>query len=357
MDPLTGIAYSRAKETKITRTRSVQITIGVISSGLCLYLALRGLAWQEVGESFGRANYATLPLFMVLLFLFFWLKCIRWRLILQPVRKLQTRELTPALMIGFMGNNLLPAHLGELVRVFVLGHQLSLSKTAVFSSVLLERILDAVVILMLLVSSLILVEDLPAWIQTGSLWMGTGVIVTILLLTAYCLRTEWFIQKIRRWGSLLPHSFGHRLVELILSGTQGLNSLKNSRLALGIAVTSLSQWLLMGAMVYLSMSSFGIRVNPLASLVTVGVVAIGVSVPSTPGFFGVVQLCFWISLQGFGVEKADAFASSIYFHLSQYVPVTLIGLYFLSRSGFRLGQVEQTAQTGLVQGSVPAALD
>ena len=47
-------------------------------------------------------------------------------------------------MIGFMGNNVLPAHLGELIRVFVLGRTFALSKAAVLSSVVLERILDMV---------------------------------------------------------------------------------------------------------------------------------------------------------------------------------------------------------------------
>ncbi len=74
-----------------------------------------------------------------------------------------------------------------------------------------------------------------------------------------------------------------------------------------------------------------------------GVTALGVAIPSTPGFFGVVQFCFWVSLRIFGVEKADAFAASVYYHLSQYIPVTLVGLYSLARLGLRFGDITREA--------------
>ena len=97
----------------------------------------------------------------------------------------------------------------------------------------------------------------------------------------------------------------------------------------------------MGGMVYISLASLDVWLNPMASIVTTGVSALGAAVPSTPGYFGVIQLSFWVSLQMFGVEKADAFASSVYFHLSQYVPVTLVGLYYVNRLGLRLKQIEE----------------
>ena len=104
---------------------------------LCLAAALWGLDLKEVSESLSKINFVTLPLILALLFLFFWLKAVRWRLLLVPLRKFRTQEIVPPLMIGFMGNNVLPAHLGELIRVFVLGRNFTLSKAAILSSVLL----------------------------------------------------------------------------------------------------------------------------------------------------------------------------------------------------------------------------
>ena len=318
-------------------------------------VALWGVEFKQVVESFSRANYATLPVLMGLLFFFFWLKAVRWRLLLQPLREFRTQEVVPPLMIGFMGNNVLPAHLGELIRVFVLAREFSLSKTAVFSSVVLERILDMAVILAFLVTSLLLVQRLPTWVKVGSLSMAVFTLCAILLLTAYVLWSQRFIGAARRAFAFLPPDVGEKLTEVMESVARGLASMRNAKLAFWIVLTSILQWVVMGGMVYVSLWSFGLRLTPLASFVTVGVSALGVTVPSTPGFFGVIQLCFWVSLQLFEVEQADAFASSVYYHLSQYVPVTLVGLYYLSRRGLHLGQIEKEAAEG--KGSLTDPVD
>ncbi len=137
-----------AKEIDIRRGHLLKFIIGFLITIGCLMIALWGIEWEQIQEGFQRANYSTLPILMGLLFFVFWLKAIRWRLLLQPLRKLSTKEVVPSLMIGFMGNNVLPAHLGELIRIFVLGREFSLSKAAVFSSVVLERLFDMVVILL-----------------------------------------------------------------------------------------------------------------------------------------------------------------------------------------------------------------
>ena len=310
---------------------------------LCLAAALWGLDLEKVSESFAGLNYGTLPVILALLFLFFWLKAVRWRLLLSPLREFRTQEVVPPLMIGFMGNNVLPAHLGELIRVYVLGRQFTLSKAAVLSSVILERILDMLVILIFVGMGLWVVEGLPAWVQTGALSLAALAISSFLLLIVFVFWTQAFLRAYRRIFHFLPTKLFHRVDEIMGSTAQGLSSIKNAQTAFWIALTSLLQWTLMGAMVYISLVSLGLWLNPLASIVTTGVSALGAAIPSTPGYFGVIQLAFWVSLQMFGVEQADAFASSVYFHLSQYIPVTLVGLYYANRLGLGLKQIEKRA--------------
>lgn len=310
---------------------------------LCLVIALWGIDVEQVKQGFLRANYASLPILLGLLFFFFWLKAIRWRLLLQPLRDFRTKEVVPSLMIGFMGNNVLPAHLGELIRVYVLAREFSLAKAAVFSSIVLERLLDTAVILIFLVMSFMLVEALPPWIEAGILLMAVLATAAILLLAAYLFWSQRFIRAAQRVFSFLPAHLCRKLTDIMVAGALGLDSLRRANLAFWVVLTSILQWVLMAGMVYVSLWSFGLHLPPLASFLIVGVTALGVTVPSVPGFFGIVQLCFWVCLQLFGVEKADAFASSIYFHLNQYVPVTLLGLYYLHQRGWQLRQIDQEA--------------
>ena len=310
---------------------------------MCLAAALWGLDLEEVSQSFSKLNLSTLPVMLIFIFLFFWLKAVRWRLLLAPLRKFRTREVVPPLMIGFMENNILPAHLGELIRVFVLSRKFALSKTAVLSSVILERVLDMLVILLFVGVGLLVVEDLPPWIQTGALTMAAMAISFSILLIAYVFRTQAFIQAYRQFFRFLPTKTFQKLDEIMESAAQGLASIKNGRAAFWIILNSLLQWTLMGGMVYVSLASLGLWLHPMASIVTTGVSALGAAIPSTPGYFGVIQLSFWVTLQMFGVDRADAFASSIYYHLNQYIPVTLVGLYYLNRLGLGLNQITNNA--------------
>jgi uncharacterized membrane protein YbhN (UPF0104 family) len=199
------------------------------------------------------------------------------------------------------------------------------------------------VILLFLLMSLLLVDGLPSWVSTTLFFVSVFAAVSILLLAAYMFCTQRFIRATRRVFSFLPERFGQKISDAMEAGVLGMASLQSGRLAFWIVVTSILQWALMAGMVYVSLWSFGLHLTPLVSFVIIGVSALGVSIPSAPGFFGIIQLCFWVILQLFGVDKADAFASSIYFHLSNYIPITLLGLYYLNRRGLRLWKIEEEA--------------
>jgi hypothetical protein len=70
-----------------------------------------------------------------------------------------------------------------------------------------------------------------------------------------------------------------------------------------------------------------------------------VTVPSSPGYFGVIQLCFLTVLKLFVTEEElpGVFAASVYYHLSGYFPVTIGGLLFLGMTGFRMRDMPSAA--------------
>ncbi len=322
----------------------------------CLAAALWGIDLHEVRTSFARANYITLPVMVLIVAVFFWLKAIRWRYLLAPVRDFRTKQLVPPMMIGFMGNNILPAHLGELMRIYVLSRQQTVPKTTVFTTVLLERVFDVLTILLLFGAAIVMAPGLPETYRSRSLLLAVVAGLAVLILAAYVLWTDHFVRFADAMLSRLPGAspaVREKIAELLHSSAAGLHAIRSPRLAAGIVATSLLQWAINGISIAVALWSFGIEVSPLASFVVLGIVAFGVTVPSTPGFFGVIQLCFWFGLQLFGVDKADAFAASVYYHLTQYIPVTLTGLFFASRLGMNLGEIERAA--GAVETDSPAS--
>ena len=335
----------------ITRKNVVKFGVGFLVSALCLLIAVWGIPFEDVIASFKRADYSAAPLLLGALVVFFWIKAIRWTYLLEPVKRLKTREVVPAMMIGFMGNNVLPAHLGEFIRVYVLGRQFSLSKMSVLSTVVLERVLDVAAILVLFATGLFLAQGVPESYRTFCEWAAVGTVVGLLMLAAYVVWTGPIVrcfEALLNRLSFVPEGLRGRLTELLELGATGLASLKKPRLLFGSAVTSVLHWLCNVALVYLALCSFGIHkqvASPvLVSFVVLGVTAFGVTVPSTPGFFGVIQVCFWLSLSPFGASKADAFAASVYYHMIWYVPVTLVGFFYLNRLGLHLSDVSHDSE-------------
>ncbi|HEX6984854.1 MAG TPA: lysylphosphatidylglycerol synthase transmembrane domain-containing protein [Planctomycetaceae bacterium] len=337
----------------MTRRHAANLALGIAVTAACLAAALWGFDrddYAEIASSFRRADYRTLPLVLALLVGFFWLKAVRWALLLRPLRPaapLTAAQSVPALMIGFAGNNLLPAHLGEFLRVYVLGRQYGLPKAAIFSTVVLERVCDVAAILAFLGGGLAFAPEAPPEART------TGYVLAVMLaaglagIVVYALWTAWFVRTVERLLAklpLVPAGLKRKAAELLEAGALGMAALRSGRLAFWIAVTSLAQWLLMVGMIDLALVAFDISRPAAVAAVVMGVVAFGVTVPSTPGFFGVIQVAFRVALAPFGVAATDAVAASVYFHLTQWVAITAVGLFFLQRAGLKLGQLEQAAE-------------
>ncbi len=337
----------------MSRRHGLNLALGIAVTAACLAAALWGFDrddYAAIADSFRTADYRTLPVLLGLMAAFFWLKAVRWAMLLRPVRPaapLSAAQVLPALMIGFMGNNLLPAHLGEVLRVFVLGRQYGLAKTPVFSTVILERVCDVAAILAILGWGLASVPEASPSLR------GTGLVLAGLLavglagLVVYAVKTAWFVRT-AEWVldrvPFLPAKIKSKAAELLEAGAVGMAALRSPRLAFWIAVTSLVQWGINTAMFHLSLVAFDIDRPPAVSAVLMGAVAFGVTVPSTPGFFGVIQAIFRAVLVPFGVDAGRALAASIYYHLTQWAAVTAVGLAFLQRTGLKLGQLEAAAE-------------
>ena len=113
---------------------------------------------------------------------------------------------------------------------------------------------------------------------------------------------------------------------------------------IGLLFTSLAQWALNALIIGLSLHAFAIEVPWFVSLILAGVVAFAVAVPSAPGFFGIVQVCFVAVLELFEADQEQVFAAPIYFHLLQYIPVTLSGFAYFSVQGMKLADVRHEAE-------------
>ncbi len=331
---------------KIHKNRWLHIFLGLAVTVACLWYSVKDVEWNEIRTSFSDARYDTIPLYLLALAAFFWLKAIRWAWLLYPVKQVSTRQVASPMMVGFMGNNLLPAHLGELFRIFLLGRQQKFPAAAVFTSVAIERVLDVFAVLILVGIGLLGVRDIPESMQAAFQSAGILALILVVFLVAGLIWLKQALRLIVGMIQRLPVSNEKRekLIDLAHHAAEGTAALRQGRLLVALILNSLMQWSCNCLMIYISLRSFGIDIPFSATLILLGVLIFAVTIPSTPGFFGLIQAAFVGTLDLFSVSEENAFAASIYYHLIQYVVVTAVGLFCLARSGFSLSQIQQASE-------------
>jgi glycosyltransferase 2 family protein len=326
---------------RVRRALPALLALG-LSVGLLLW-ALRGVSLTEVLHHIGAARPAPLLAAVILATLTFPLRLIRWRLLLRDENGMRypLAPLWHAVALGFMANNVLPLRAGELVRSYTASRLAGIRFTTVLSSIAVERIFDALTIVALLTLAL-LSQDLPRSLtvggasiahlaQIGGLMAAAGLLVAVVVLSAP-LAAERLVRR------LLPSTrLADRIVSLIEGVRQGLLVLRAPGRLAGVVLWSLVLWLVNALAFYVGFAAFEIPVSYYGALLLQGLLILGISIPSTPGFFGPFEAVIVAVLALYRVPSDVAFSFAISFHLTSFVPITLLGLWSLTRTpgGFR----------------------
>lgn len=306
-----------------------------------LAFALYRVDLVQVGHAMAGASYGYLLPYLALQGGYYALTAANWRLLLQPVGRFGFRQVLPAMMIGFGGNNLLPMRLGELARTAVFAHQHRKSIGAVLASLVLERILDVLTILVLYVLSLYVLKDVPSAVGTGAKLFAFALVPVGVAIGLFLFVPAPFMALWRVLGAWLPARWrarGTRLLEGILHGLSALRS--PARLA-ALGGLSLLKWSCSTGMVWVTLQAFHTGASVGVAMVVLVVTALAIALPNTPGFVGTLQAAFVIGLGAFGISPDVAFAASVFYLVASWVPTTLLGLASAALLGLRFSELRR----------------
>jgi len=327
--------------------------LGLIISAALLVWVLFKIDPRQVWEYAQRANGWLLLLTVLLATLTFPVRAIRWRLILRDAhgQALPFAPLWHATTIGFMANNLLPARAGEVARAYVASRQLPVRFTTALASIAIERVFDALVMLGLMAVAIAL-PSFPAHAHVGGRSLSTiaattaalfGVVLLIALLVANR-PGPWLVFGERVARRLLPVRAADRVVRALDGIIEGLVVLKSPARFAGVVLWSLVLWLKNAAAFAICFRAFGLDIPLEAALLLQGIIGFGVAVPSTPSFVGVFEAATLVTLQLYGVDSSLAVSYALTYHLTTFLPITLLGLWSLSRLHIRLGELSTAAE-------------
>jgi len=277
------------------------------------------------------------------------LRAIRWRYLLRDQGAvLPLRPLWHATAIGFMANNLLPARAGEFARAFAARSLTGVRFTTAFASVAVERVFDGLFLVGLLVVGFLAggfttaatVQGVPlSRIALGGALLFGSVFVVALAVVWQPARTRRLAHAVLQ--RVLPARWADRVLGIVDGVLDGLSALRAPARLGAVVFWSLVLWLVNAGSFALAFVAFDLTLPWGAALVLQGLLAFGVAVPSTPGFFGVFEGVTRASLALYGVAGTAAVSLAIGYHIVGFIPITVLGLWSLWSAGMRMGDLRR----------------
>ena len=326
---------------------ALRAAVGLGVSALLLAWILWRIDLRETARIMGGVELAWLiwvPLINVTVLS---LKGLRWSVILSETLGRRPAHCYRAVYIGFLGNAVLPAKAGEIVRIQVCRRHNEAPFMRVLATVVLERVMDAFVLAGCLVATT-LVFPLPSWVARGAvLTAGLSLFALLILLVLSGRRVEppgWlFPGQVGRWLRV-------RFMGLATTFATGLSAVRSNRALARALVVTAATWAVEATAAWLGMRAYGAVsvLGPqsyLMALLTVSIAAAGVAVPSAPSGVGTHQFLYIVCLGWFGVSPEVATAISVSLVLLALVSVAAVGIPSLLGEGVGL-HLLRVANTG-----------
>jgi len=332
--------------------------VGIALSALLLWWTLRDVSMAVVMRELANSSW---PLFLastICATLTFPLRARRWKTILHPVAPDQPLgPLWRSTAIGMMVNNLVPARAGEIARAFALTRETSVPFATAVASLAVDRLFDVLVLLLLAVIAF-LDPAFPRGAQIagqslGGLAQGSVVLVTLLVVVLYCL--AFFPSQLVGAFELFARRVSPRVEErgkaALVRFSDGLSVLKNPGQFIAVLAWTVAHWLVNALAFWIGFKAVGLDLPFSAALFLQTLIAVGVALPSAPGFFGFFEKLATVGLGIYGVGADQATSWAIGFHILTFIPITAIGLWYFTRLGLRFKEISGAGGTSAVNAS------
>lgn len=317
----------------LTKQDLRKIIPGILISLLALAAIFYLVDVRRLIEALRLADYRLIFLLLVVTLLWVFVRSIVWRTLLQEKAPLGMVFLT--LNEGYVLNNLLPLRLGEVGRAFLLSRKAHLGFLQVFSTVLIERALDVAMAVGVLLGTLpFVVGGNFAW--QAAILVGGAVIIGLFLLHLLARNQSWAFRQYERWSQRLPVIAKALKPPQLEALFEGLRVLVDGRRFLRVLLWMLLNWGIAVLQFYILMRAFFPEAELVWATLSLGVMAMGVAVPSSPGAVGVLEISIMGALSVFGVDPSTALAAALTAHLTNYLVTGLIGAFAFLKDGLTL---------------------
>lgn len=308
-------------------------SLGIFISGVFLWFAFRNLKPEAVWLHIQQINLAWLIIGAAVYFIAVTLISLRWQFLLRASKLISVWSLVPLVAIGYMGNNVYPFRSGEVLRILLLQREQRVPIARATTTVVVERAFDGIVMLTFIVVSLLLVDINSPEIRKVAMVAAPIFLTSATVFFIMAARPDWLRRLMYLTRYVLPgrvHKIISHIGEDVIDGLKGLRTPKDLA---GAVICSFASWMVEAFVYWLVSFAFNLEVGYPVMLLTVGVVNLAGLIPASPGQIGVFEFFGGLVLIAAGIDATQAQAYILVVHVVIWLPVTLVGFFFLVRQG------------------------
>ena len=315
-----------------------KVFVGLFFSLGGLYLAFSQIDLKNVSFVFSTIKWFPIIIASLSILVSVWVRAIRWKLILCPIKDVDTHSLFGAAMIGYFGNSILPLRLGELMRAYALKRN-SVSMSVAFGTLIVERTIDMIG-LIILIFVLFISYDVPFWLLRSAVFFSGFIIIGSALLFWVAFKYDLWLKMLGTYD-FFQIGMRKKILDIFKSFLIGLSALRKVKKIKIIIFNSVLLWAIYWFITFLCVYALGIKL----SLLEVGVLMVAVTMiiilPAAPGFIGTYHAgAVMMLIEVFGVSQSSAQAYAIINHAVGFLPLAVIGAIYFFRSSMTFKEVK-----------------
>jgi len=334
------------------RWRVIRWGLALLLAFLAGWLSIRQVRWVVLDATLTHLHVPLLALALGTVLATTATKAVRWHALLRTcnTRASGLRSLR-VLFIGQMGNSLLPARVGDVARAAMMGPQTEGGFTAVLGTIVVEKTLDAVIGLAVLVG-LVLWTPLPSWLRQLFVILG---VVTCVLLVVLALaatqreRAERVAQSLNRKA---PASGQARVARMLSGLAMGLSLFRNPATACLALALSVGVWSLAALTNVVTLAALDIQAPGWSTWLVLVTGYVATFLPTVPAQVGVFEYACVLALTAAGVDAEPALAFGLILHLLVFLPPAVLGPISMGYEGLSWNRLKDARHQHLEQDSV-----
>jgi uncharacterized protein (TIRG00374 family) len=317
------------------RARPLLLVAGFVVTVAGIVLAVRGVALDDTADALADSNlWWLVPSFAVFAVGVF-LRGLRWWALFEADHRPPLHEVTRALIVGYLFNNILPMRAGEAARVISLHARTKTPRAETLGTVVAERVFDLLALLLILFAAYPWLPEL-SWLRAAAIFafvVVAGVATLVFVLVRWDERAiHWLLSPLRR---VRRDGFAERVEHAAVNATRGLVAIRDARIALEAMALTVASWVVLSFSYWILMHAFSLDLPFVAGLLVTVTINMGLILPSSPAAIGVFEAATIIALKAFDIPQAEGLSYALVLHLLNLVPFLVAGAALLGPGALR----------------------